>query len=1114
MGSGNVRRRVARSTRIETLEERQMFSVDLLGGLLGGSIQQHSVTEEPPLVLHSAPPLELHNLDVPLAHHDVDLSLIHHTERNADFWIDYATERDVDQLLGDVEQTLSSAHDLTGWKQVRTDYGFTGIGQTVAVIDSGIAYDHWALGGGMGSSYRVVGGWDFTEENDANFYDDGSAGGHGTHVSGIVGGDRTGTNDDGVAPGVDLVGLRVFNDAGDGYFNWVENALNWVHANRNSFENPITAVNLSLGTAWNSATIPNWAMLEEEFAQLEADGIFISVSAGNSFQSYNAPGLSYPAASSHVVPVMSVDDSGDLSYFSQRHSRAIAAPGRFITSTVPDYVGNHNGVTDDFASWSGTSMAAPYVAGASVLVREAMQFVGQTNIDQWDIYDHMMATADTFFDAATNANYKRLNLASAIDALIPTDDYGSSIVDAYNLGSVSGSGQLSGLIGKLDDADFFRFTAGVTGSVTFTADTTHQLVAAWSGSGAANGNTYTIQVQAGQTYTVGLSTSSGLGYYDLDFVAESSFSFTDWGTISQWQTNDLANSGEAWYRVQASQGGYLTAEAFFSGAAGNIDLAWFDSNMQQVAVGVGSANSERVDRLVSAGEQLYLRVTGTNADVDFRCTNLVSLEGSTVGVAGTAGADTFTFTAGGASHTVSVNGVSYQFAVGSVSTINFSGAAGSDSITMTGTSGDETATLQVGTAQLTGSGYTANASSVETVTLHSGGGNDSVNLYDSAGNDTFTTWSDRAVMYGTGYWNDARGFSTVCAYASTGNDRAVLRDTAGDDTFTSWWNRGIMYGNGYWNEARGFDRVEAYASTGNDRAVLRDTNGDDTFTTWWDRAIMYSGGYWNEARGFDRVEAYATNGNDTAMLRDSAGDDMFSSWWDRSIMYGNGYWNDARGFDRVYAFASSGNDQAMLRDSAGDDTLSTWWDRAIMYGDGYWNDARGFDLVYGFASTGNDRAVLRDSAGDDVYEAWFDRSLMRGSGFWNEARGFDRVEAYASTGYDRALFYDTIGDDVYTSWWDRAVMYGNGYWNDARGFDRTNAYSTGGNDRAVLRDSSAHDEVHASGSNAYITGANYRNEVDGFGRVDVYDLDGDGSDEASVGAVDFLFNLYGNWTSA
>ena len=54
------------------------------------------------------------------------------------------------------------AHDLTGLSAVRDEYGLTGSGQTVAVIDTGIAYDHPALGGGSGAAYRVVGGYDFT----------------------------------------------------------------------------------------------------------------------------------------------------------------------------------------------------------------------------------------------------------------------------------------------------------------------------------------------------------------------------------------------------------------------------------------------------------------------------------------------------------------------------------------------------------------------------------------------------------------------------------------------------------------------------------------------------------------------------------------------------------------------------------------------------------------------------------------------------------------------------------------------------------------------------------------------------------------------------------------
>ena len=172
---------------------------------------------------------------------------------------------------------------------VHAKYGLVGRGQTVAIIDSGIAYDHFALGGGFGANFRVVGGKDLTLENDANPYDDaGPLNGHGTRVASVLGEDAGGAGS-GAAPDVDMVGLRVFGDTGVSYFSWIESALQWVHTNRNAFESPITTVNLSIGSTWNANTVPAWSTIEDELTQLEADGIFIAASAGNSFTSYTYP---------------------------------------------------------------------------------------------------------------------------------------------------------------------------------------------------------------------------------------------------------------------------------------------------------------------------------------------------------------------------------------------------------------------------------------------------------------------------------------------------------------------------------------------------------------------------------------------------------------------------------------------------------------------------------------------------------------------------------------------------------------------------------------------------------------------------------------------------------
>ncbi len=825
---------------LEHLEDRHLMSADPLGGFLGGAIEPHAGVDEPP-------------------------ALTQHVESPPDFWIEAGDQDSLNDQSRQIENALLEANAQTGLDNVRADYGFTGIGQTIAVIDSGIAYDQVALGGGFGSNYRVVGGWDFTGENDANPYDDGPSGGHGTHVAGIAGGGETG-----VAPGVDIVALRVFDDTGAGYFSWVENALNWIHDNKNSFENPITTVNLSLGVSgWNAETIPNWANLEDEFAQLEADGIFIAVSAGNSFTSYNAAGLSYPAASSYVIPVMSTDDNGQLSYFSQRSTRAIAAPGRWISSTVPDYLGNNDGINNDYATMSGTSMAAPYVAGASMLVREAMEFVGYTNITQDMIYNQMMTTADSVFDSATNQSYSRLNLEAAIDDLMPTDDYGSTVASAYNLGAVNGPMTMSGAIATLGDVDYFSFTAGSTGTVTFeTTNTTNNLAASWLVNGtqslsvlAVDGSSLTVSVVAGQEYTVGLSSSDGLGYYDFNVTTASSFTFTDWGAVSFSQLQGVSATDDTWYRIEAASNGYLTVEGLFDGASGQINLELYDANLTQVDTGNAVDGQSRVDAYATAGQEFYVRVLGSNADVDFRLTNLVSLSGTTVNVAGTTAADTFAFTAGN-THQVTVNGVTYNFASIAITDVNFNGGAGIDSITMTGTAGDETATLRVGDVTLAGNGFTANALGIENVTMFGAGGYDRADLYDSAGDDRFYGYSTYAYMYGDGFLNYAAGFDRVHAFALNGGyDEANLYDSAGDDRFYGYDTYAYLRGGNFFNYAAGFNRVHAFALNGGyDEANLYDSAGDDRFSSSSSSSYLYGDSFFNYAANFERINAYATAG--------------------------------------------------------------------------------------------------------------------------------------------------------------------------------------------------------------------------------------------------------------
>ena len=917
------------------------------------------------------------------------------------------------QQTGDeVYASFIDAAQLTELSGVRDEYGFTGQGQTVVVIDSGIAYSHTALGGGFGADYRVVGGYDFTGGTDADPYDEGPYGSHGTHVAGIIASDDA--FHPGVAPGVDLVALRVFGDNGRGSYAYVEEALAWVHDNRDAFANPITTVNLSLGEGFNSTGIPDDAILEEELAQLEADGIFIAVAAGNSFTQYNTTGLSYPAASSHVVPVGSVDPDGQLSYFSQRDQQIIAAPGRGISSTVPDYMGDFNGTDDDFGKYSGTSMAAPYVAGASVLIRQAYEFVGLTDVNQDMIYDVMVSTADVIRDDATGLDYHRLNISRALDRIIPEDDFGSTAASAFHLGSISGFATFDGMIGHLEDRDFFSFTAAESGRICFTIDTTDQMVAQWTVVGQPDiqadvDGLLGFNVTAGKTYTVGLGSGDGPGSFSVDVTLSSEDTLPPAQVVTQTEflDNRIGTEGK-WFGFTASRQGILTIKASFDHARGNVDLEAVDEAGNRLATSSSRTDSERIDVTVSAGQTVYVRArmtgTGVNPDVDLKVTNLVSRDGQTVSVSGTSGDDRFTFSAG-ATHQIVINGVCYDFSAHQVSNLYFDGLAGSDSATLNGTTTSDTAVLRVGSADLRGSGYHASAANVEDLVVTGGGGLDSVSLYDSPGDDTFLALPDETRLTGKGFSLSATGFSTAHAYALSGGfDVAHLYGSSGSDTFVAKPTFGKLFGSGYFRRAKFFEAVHAYAGPGgNDTARLYGSSGNDVFTATPVYGKLFGEGYLNRAKFFDRVTAWAgAGGVDKALLYDSAGNDTFVASPDGALMKGAQFANDARRFDTVYAFAGRGHDVARLHGSSGRDTLLIDGNDARLFGSGFHNRAKSFDEVHAYAyqsgQDGPDRALLNDTALDDHFEGQGNRAAISNTDYAVWAYDFDFVRATASDG--------------------------------------------------------------------------------------------------------------------
>jgi subtilisin family serine protease len=217
------------------------------------------------------------------------------------------------------------------------NYTPTGTGVRAYIIDTGIRATHTQFGG------RVVSG--FTAINDGLGTDDGN--GHGTHVSGTVGGSTYG-----VAKNVTLVAVRVLDSAGNGTDSGVIAGVDFVTSNHTAGQ-PAVA-NMSLGGGASTA-------LDTAVNNSINDGVTYAVAAGNENQ--NACNVS-PARTAAAITVGSTTTSDARSSFSNFGTCVdIFAPGSSITSAWR---------TSDTATntISGTSMATPHVTGVAALFLE------------------------------------------------------------------------------------------------------------------------------------------------------------------------------------------------------------------------------------------------------------------------------------------------------------------------------------------------------------------------------------------------------------------------------------------------------------------------------------------------------------------------------------------------------------------------------------------------------------------------------------------------------------------------------------------------------------------------------------------------------------------------
>ena len=242
----------------------------------------------------------------------------------------------------------------------------------VVVIDSGLDYTHPDLAANVWKNPREVAGdgidndangfiddvrgWDFANADADPMDDDG----HGTHVSGTIG--AVGNNAIGVTGvnwRVSIMGLKFLDAEGNGYTSNAVAAVSYATRMRRDFGVNVVAINASWGGEKRSAA------LADAITAAGRAGILFVAAAGNE-SSNNDRVATYPAnqADDAVIAVAATNRSSRLTAFSNYGSTTVdlAAPGVAILSTVPG---------GGYASFSGTSMATPYVTGTVALMAAA-----------------------------------------------------------------------------------------------------------------------------------------------------------------------------------------------------------------------------------------------------------------------------------------------------------------------------------------------------------------------------------------------------------------------------------------------------------------------------------------------------------------------------------------------------------------------------------------------------------------------------------------------------------------------------------------------------------------------------------------------------------------------
>ena len=303
--------------------------------------------------------------------------------------------------------------------------GFSGAGQTVAIIDTGVDKTHPFLAGKViGEACFSLDGWCPGGRASAT----GAGAGmpcpgecdHGTHVAGIAVG--KGSSFSGVAKDARLAAIQVFSPSDDGpiaYDSDILAGLQWVQDNAAALN--IVAVNMSLGggRAFRNCDdeVP---AITAMINSLVSRNVATVIASGNE---YYKDSIAFPACISSSISVGSVSDrdwgncwDGKATttdkvacYSNSSRILSLLAPGSVINSSVPG---------GGYAGYHGTSMATPHVAGAWAVLRSASPKASVS-----EILAALKSSGKPVKDYRNRIVKPRIDVAAALDLLVPPLNY-------------------------------------------------------------------------------------------------------------------------------------------------------------------------------------------------------------------------------------------------------------------------------------------------------------------------------------------------------------------------------------------------------------------------------------------------------------------------------------------------------------------------------------------------------------------------------------------------------------------------------------------------------------------------------------------------------------------